>query len=70
MSFCDKGPCYSIQDGDGALCSFDIPEASAIDFFGLEGLHEAFGFGIVVGIAGGKRRCEDRRFLSQAKVMF
>ena len=40
------------EDGDGALCSFDVLEASAIDLFGFEGLHEAFGFGIVVGIAG------------------
>ena len=40
------------EDGDGAPCGFDILEAAAIDFFGLEGLREALGFGIVVGIAG------------------
>ena len=48
---------FGIVDGvdeerDGAPCCFDILESAAVDFFGFEGLHEAFGLGIVVGIAG------------------
>jgi hypothetical protein len=40
------------EDGDGASCVFDVPEASAIDFLGFEGLREALGFGVVVRVAG------------------
>ena len=40
------------EDTDGTSCVFDILEAAAVDFFGLEGFHETLGFGIVVRIAG------------------
>lgn len=40
------------EDGDRAPCVFDILEAAAVDFFGLEGLHEALGFGVIVRISG------------------
>ncbi|MET4358988.1 hypothetical protein ABIC08_008965, partial [Bradyrhizobium sp. RT9b] len=40
------------EDGDGAPCVLDVLEALAINFLRFEGLHEAFGFGVVVGIAG------------------
>ena len=40
------------EDANGTSRVLDVLEAAAVDFFGLEGLHEALGFGIVVGIAG------------------
>lgn len=40
------------EDADGTSCVCDVLEAAAVDFFGLEGLHETLGFGIVVRIAG------------------
>lgn len=36
---------------DRAPCNDDVLEAAAVDFFGIEGLHETLGFGVVVGIA-------------------
>ena len=38
------------EDTDGTSCVRDVLEAAAVDFFGLEGHHEAFGFGIVTVI--------------------
>jgi hypothetical protein len=40
------------EDADETSCVLDILEAAAVDFFGLESLHETLGFGIVVRIAG------------------
>ena len=40
------------EDANGTPCGFEVLEAAAIDFFGLESLHETLGFGIVVRIAG------------------
>jgi hypothetical protein len=40
------------EDADETSCVLDVLEAAAVDFFGLEGLHETLGFGIVVRIAG------------------
>ena len=40
------------EDANGTSRVLDVLEAAAVDFFGLEGLHETLGFGIVVRIAG------------------
>ncbi len=36
---------------DAGACVFDCGEAAGVDFFVLEGFHEAFGLGVVEGIA-------------------